>query len=218
MAKEINAPEETLTGLDKLQQVYEKNSTFINGGIVAVLALVLGLLYYTKVMQPKAEAAAQEALFQAQYFFENDEYQLALDSGLLEVSKNYGNTKAGKLAHYYAGISYFNLGDYKSAIFYLKKFKSADELLNALAFGALADAQMETNDVSNALSNYKKAANTTQNEAIAPLLLFKAGLAHELNGKKKEAKDFYNDIKTNYPTSEQAIDIDKYLGRVEAAL
>lgn len=218
MAKEINAPEETLTGLDKLQLVYEKNSTFINGGIIAVLALVLGLLYYTKVMQPKAEAAAQEAIFQAQYYFENDEYQMALDNGLLEVAKKYGSTKAGKLAHYYAGISYFNLGDYSSAIFYLKKFKSADELLNALALGALADAQMETNDVSNALSNYKKAANTTNNEAIAPVLLFKAGLAHELNGKIKEAKDFYTDIKTNYPSSEQAMDIDKYLGRVEAAL
>lgn len=218
MAKEINLPEENLSGLDKLQDLYEKNSTAINVGIGVLLLIVAGIFYYVKVMQPKAEIAAQEAIFQSQYHFENDEYQLALSSGLLDVSKKYGSTKAGKLANYYAGISYFNLGDYNSAIFYLKKFKSKDELLNALALGALADAQMETNDVSGALANFKKAASTTKNDAIAPILLFRAGLAHELNGKKQESKGFYTEIKEKYPNSDQALDIDKYLGRVEAGL
>jgi TolA-binding protein len=218
MAKEINLPEENLTGLDKLQELYEKNSTAINAGLAVVLLVLAGLLYYVKVMQPKAEIAAQEAIFQSQYHFENDEYQLALSSGLLDVSKKYGSTKAGKLANYYAGISYFNLGDYNSAIFYLKKFNSKDELLNALALGALADAQMETNDVSAALSNFKKAATTTKNEAIAPVLLFKAGLAHELNGKKQDANKFYTEIKEKYPNSDQALEIDKYIGRAEAGL
>lgn len=219
MAAEKTPIEETnLSGIDKLQQTYEQNASAINIGLITVLVLVAGLLYYVKVLQPQKEIQAQEAIFQAQYYFEQDSFQMALNNGLIDVASNYGGTKAGKLANYYAGISYFNLGDFNSAIFYLKKFKSDDHLLNALALGALADAQMETGDTENALANYKKSTSTTNNKTIAPILLYKAALAHEINGKNQEAYNFFKEIKETYPNSDQARDIEKYIGRVKASL
>lgn len=219
MAAEKTPIEETnLSGIDKLQQTYEQNASAINIGLITVLVLVAGLLYYVKVLQPQKELKAQEAIFEAQYYFEQDSFQMALNNGLIDVASNYGGTKAGKLAHYYAGVSYFNLGDFNSAIFYLKKFKSNDELLNALAQGALADAQMESGDTENALANYKKSTSTTNNKTIAPILLYKAALAHEKNGKKQEAYNFFKEIKDTYPNSDQARDIEKYIGRVKASL
>lgn len=219
MAAEKTPIEETnLSGIDKLQQTYEQNASAINIGLITVLVLVAGLLYYVKVLQPQKEIQAQEAIFQAQYYFEQDSFQMALNNGLIDVASNYGGTKAGKLANYYAGISYFNLGDFNSAIFYLKKFKSDDHLLNALALGALADAQMETGDTESALANYKKSTSTTNNKTIAPILLYKAALAHEKNGKNQEAYNFFKEIKETYPNSDQARDIEKYIGRVKASL
>lgn len=219
MAAEKTPIEETnLSGIDKLQQTYEQNASAINIGLITVLVLVAGLLYYVKVLQPQKEIQAQEAIFQAQYYFEQDSFQLALNNGLIDVAQNFSGTKAGKLAHYYAGISYFNLGDFNSAIYYLSKFKSNDNLLNALAQGALADAQMESGDTNSALASYKKSTSITKNKTIAPILLYKAALAHEKNGKNQEAYNLFKEIKDNYPNSDQARDIEKYLGRVKASL
>jgi TolA-binding protein len=218
MAEDKKLPEETLTGLDKLQHTYETNSNAINIGLILILLAVSGLLYYLKVAQPKAEIAAQEAIFQAQYHFERDEFQEALNSGLIETGKKYSSTKAGKLANYYAGISYFHLGDFNSAVFYLGKFKTNNDLLKALSTSALADAQMEIGDVSGALKNYKLSAAATKNEAIAPVVLFKAALAHETQGKIDEAIKLYTELKDKYPSSDQANDAEKYLSRANAKL
>ena len=83
---------------------------------------------------------------------------------------------------------------------------------------ALADAQMESGDAGSALSNYKKSTTITKNKTVAPILLYKAALAHEKNGKNQEAYNLLKEIKDNYPNSDQARDIDKYLGRVKASL
>lgn len=220
MAAEKTTIEETknLSGIDKLQQTYEQNATAVNIGLVTVLILVAGFLYYARVLQPQKEIQAQEAIFEAQYYFEKDSFQLALNNGLIDVAQNHGGTKAGKLAHYYAGISYFNLGDYNSAIYYLDNFKSNDDLLNAIAKGVFADALMETGETEKALVNYKKSTTITINETVAPILLYKAALAHEKNGKKQEAYNFFKEIKDTYPNSDQARDIEKYIGRVKASL
>jgi TolA-binding protein len=218
MAEEKNTPEVELTGLDKLQDTYEKNANTINIGLVLLLLVVGGLVYYLKVAQPKAEITAQEALFEAQLYFEQDSFQRALNSGLLEVAQKHGRTKAGRLAHYYAGISYFHLGDYNNAAYYLSRFKTDNDVLRAIAASALADAQMETGDAASALKNYKVSATATKNEAVAPVMLFKAALAHEQQGKTQEAINFFKEIKEKYPNSPQGTDIDKYLGRVEAKL
>lgn len=210
-----NAPAMETSSVEGLQLFFEKNKNALLIGLVAVLLIGTGLFYYKAIHMPKAELEANNAMFDAQYKFEADSFEVALNGngGFLEIIDNHGGTKAGKLANYYAGLCYFNLGNYADAISHLKSFNSSDEVLNSLAIGVLADAQMENGNVDAALSSYKKAANASTNEASAPFLLKKAGLAFEMNDDIKQANAFYTQLKKEFPNTSFAQDIDKYIGR-----
>ena len=68
----------------------------------------------------------------------------------------------------------------------------------------------------NALASYKSAIKTN-NSVFTAAYLLKAGLAAELLGRKDEALGFYNDIKVKYPTTVEAMEVDKYISRLENA-
>ncbi len=70
---------------------------------------------------------------------------------------------------------------------------------------------METNNNAKGIELYKKAAGNEKDNFVSPLYLFRAGLASELNGKTEDAKKIYLDIKSKYPYSQQAREVDKYL-------
>ena len=179
------------------------------------MLLIAAILFYKTMYLPKKEKQANDAMFNAQYYFEQDSFDLALNGpgGFLEIADDFGGTKAAKLANYYAGICYFNLGNYPDAISHLKKFSTSDPVLGSLSIGVLADAQMENGDTNAALGNYKKAANFSDNEAVAPFLLKKAGIAYEMNGDAKQANAFFTKIKEEFPNSDIAKTIDIYIGR-----
>ena len=211
-----------LSQLDKLQNWYEANGKMVNIVVMVVLALILLLIGYKNVYKPKREAAAQELIFKAQYWFEQDSIATALNdpfNGFLTVADSYGGTKAGNLAKYYAGLSYYQLADYANAEKYLGKFCTKhDEVLGGLAIATLADAQMENGKEDAALKNYKKAASFSDNQASTPFLLLKAGLACDYAGKDKEALDFFTKLQNKYPNSSEATQAAKYIAKAEAAL
>lgn len=211
-----------LSQLDKLQNWYEENANIANIVVGVVLLLVLAVIAYKNWYQPKQELAAQNAIFKAQHWFEQDSIAKALNdpsNGFLTVASDFGGTKTGNLANYYAGLSYYNLGDFANAETYLSKFNpKGDEILGGLAIATLADAQMENNKQDAALKNYKKAAEFSENEASTPFLLLKAGMAYDYSGKSKEALGFFTKLKNNYPASSEASEADKYIGKIEATL
>jgi predicted negative regulator of RcsB-dependent stress response len=221
--EEINgagAPAIEANGIESLQHFFEKNKNMLLGGLILFLVVVIGGYYYQNIYMPEAEMSANNEMFAAQYLFEKDSFALALNTegGFLDVIDNHGSTNAANLAQYYAGLCYFNLANYPEAIGHLSSYKTKDEILGAMALGVLGDAQMENGEVDAALASYKIAANFSENEASAPYLLKKAGIAFENNGNNKQAFDFYTKIKTTFPSSELARDIEKYIGRVEAQL
>src|SRR5262249_15074784 len=112
------------------------------------------------------------------------------------------------------GISYLRMGEYDKAIEQLKKYSGSEPIVSAAAYSALGDAYSEKNDMDEAVSYYKKAADAVENNFITPMYLFKAGLALKVQGKKEEALKYFQKIKTNYPESNEGRDIDKYIGLV----
>jgi len=211
-----------LSQLDKLLNWYEENANKVNIAVGVLLVFVLAIIAYKNWYQPKQELAAQNAIFKAQYWFEQDSIAKALNdptNGFLTVADDYGSTKAGNLANYYAGLSYYNLGDFANAEKYLAKFNpKGDQILGGLAIATLADAQMENNKQEAALKNYKKAANFSANEASSPFLLLKAGMAFDYTGNSKEALTFFTKLKNDFPNSIEANEAEKYLGKIEATL
>lgn len=230
--KTIQTPEET-TIFDKeidLQSTYSKAEHFIHDNkskIITILGilglLVLGILLFTNFYLPSQEKKAQADMFMAQQYFEQDSFKVALNGdgnypGFEEIAAGYSFTKASKLASYYAGVCQLNLGNYESAINYLKGYSGKDAVIQAMAYGATGDALAQLNKNPEAITYYKKAAAAANNEFTSALFLLKSGGLMELENDNNGALKAYQQLKEKYPESRQAADIDKYIERVQAKL
>ncbi|MEM6318811.1 MAG: tetratricopeptide repeat protein [Bacteroidota bacterium] len=224
--KKQKQSEETLVDLvevkDSASDFLEDNQKTILGVLAALIIVVGGYIFYNQFVQAPKEKDAATQIVQAQAMFEKDSFALALTNpgggfmGFLDIIDEFGGTAVANSASYYAGISYLHLGQYDAAIDYLNSFDPEGTVLAYTKFGAIGDAYAEKNDFSSAISNYEKAANAGDNEVLASYYLKKVGLLHEKQGQFAEAKAAFQQIKNDYPTSQEGTDIDKYIARVEA--
>lgn len=210
-----------LESLSKAEHFFETNKTKILSVLGAIVLLALAYFTYRSLYLPRQEASAQEQVFAAQRAFDKGNYDVALNGdgnnpGFVQVADDFGSTKAGNLASYYAGICYLNKGEFQKAIDYLSDFEGNDEVVSSMALGAMGDAYTELNDMDTGIDYYKRAANNSRNEFTAPMFLFKAAMASESKGDFGGAKNLYEQIKQNHPESQQARDIDKYIDRAAA--
>ena len=220
--------QETLVDLvearDQAQSFMEKHQNTVFGVLVGLVIVIGGFMAYRFFVQVPKEKESQAQMTQAQYQFERDSFALALtnpgggNSGFLDIIENYGGSKAANLSNYYAGISYLNLGQYQVAIDYLNDFKADGSVLPITKFGAMGDAYSELNDLDNAMKYYKKAVAAGENEFLVTYYLKKLGMLNEKQGKFAESKKYYEQIKTDFPNSAEARDIEKYIARVEAKI
>lgn len=207
--------------LSKSEQFIEKNQKIIVI-VVAVLALlVIGYFGVIRYYIEPREKEAQIQMFQAETYFESDSLNKALygdgnNLGFLDIISDYSMTKSANLAHYYAGICLLKQGDFNESIKHLKKFKSKDFVVGSMAVGAIGDAYVELDQAEKAAGYYLDAANRKKNELTTPMFLFKAGRAYELSGKYKDAVDVYENIRSQYPASNEGRNIEKYISRANA--
>lgn len=209
--------------LNRTEQWFENNSKTLIIALIAIIVVTLGVIGYLKYIKAPRELKAQDEMFMAQRYFQMDSLNLALNGdgnfyGFLDIIDNYGSTKAGNVAHYYAGICYLNLGDFESAIAQLKKFSGKDEIVTAMAIGAMGDAYMEIGDQQKAANQYNKAAKVRTNDFTTPIFMLKAAQTYEMMGDYKNALQGYELLKKEYPLSQESRDIDKYIGRVKEKL
>ena len=229
MAKKKTEEEKDEVIVD-VEQVYSKTEDFINenqnviiGVVGALIAVVVAFYAYNRVYLEPLEEEAHGQMFMAEVYFQKDSFDLALNGdgnylGFLDIADEYGNTSAGNLAHYYAGISYLRSGDYEAAIEELESFDGAGEMLGAVALGAIGDAYMELGDTDAALNSYEEAISASENNFTSPVYLQKAGFAAEKAGKYDKAIDYYTQVKEDYPTTNEGRNADKYIARAEANL
>jgi TolA-binding protein len=211
-----NEPE--VNALDSLQFQYEKNKKTINTAATVILLAVAGFFAWRFYNSSRNEKAAT-AVSYAQRYFESDSASKALNgdgqhSGFLKVMKKFSGTKTANLCHYYAGVCYIKLGDYKNAIKQLEDFDGEGTPVGMAAKGALGDAYMETGKMKDAIEAYEDAAADKDNIALTPMFLYRAGLAYEADKQPKKAADAYRRVRDEFPTSPQARDMDKYLARL----
>jgi tetratricopeptide (TPR) repeat protein len=209
--------EETLSKTEQYIENNQENLVRIVGAIVVVIALFIG---YQKLYIAPMEQEAQADMFMAELYFQKDSFNLALNGdgqylGFIDIADEYSSTKPGKLANYYAGLSYLNTGDFENAIEYLDDFSSDDIILSSLALGCIGDAYMELEDADNALSYYEDAASYTKNEFTTPRYMLKQAMIHESNGDYADALALYKGIEADYKSSREGNGIEKYIARAE---
>lgn len=206
-------------GLSKSEQFIEDNQKPISLIIAIIILVFLSAYSYNSFYKNPLNSKAQDELFVAEQYFEKANYRKALDGddtflGFSEICENYSNTTSGNLAYYYAGISHLRLGEFESAIKKLEKFKSKDPILLSIAKAGIGDAFSEIGQTNESIEYYKKAISVTQNETITPFFLIKCAQAYEKLEDYSNAKSCYTKIKTDFPNSNEAKNIEKFLNKI----
>ena len=212
------------------EQWVARNQNYILSVIGVIAIGVLGYLAYTQFVQKPKEASASNELFYPQQYFDqavnsptdrDSLYNLALNGaegkyGFLDIIDEYKGTKAANLAEYSAGMAYLNMQQYEQAIGHLENYLSDDLILGALAKGGIGDAFTQLGQPQDALSYYEQAINHSDNNYTTPKYLYKAGITALEIGEKQKALQFFQRIKDDFPSVEEASNIDVFIGMAKS--
>jgi TolA-binding protein len=212
----IESPEALAKEINKAQGLVEKNKnllTYIGG---AVLLLVVGYLGYNWYSN-KQDAEGQAALFPLVSKFDTDSTKGLLNE-FIKVADVYGMSKAGNLAHFYAGVVALKEGKYDISIEQLKDFSSTDLLVQARAYSLIGDAYVEKKAYDDAITYYKKAADHKPNKFFTPVYLMKLAGAYEANKNTDNAIEAYSTIIDKYEESQESNLAKKYKSKLEGAV
>jgi tetratricopeptide (TPR) repeat protein len=205
----------------KARDFWGRHGKLITIASVVVIVIVGGWYAYQNFVVKPKEAKAADVIFKAEEYFRLDSVNKALNGdgqswGFLRVISKYGGTDAGNLASFYAGSCYLKLKDYQNAIKYLKKFDGDSKPVQARAYKLLGDAHADLGKNAEALSFYKKAASHFEkDQAVSAEYLFTAAyFADRVMKDQKQAIALYKEVKTKYPSTNQATEADNYLAQL----
>lgn len=232
MSQEVKEPlKETNQGIDlDVEQVYSKTEKYIEDNkkslsiIIGVIIVIVGGYFgYKKLIMEPQELEAQKDMFMAESYFEKDSVDKAINGdgnffGFKYIVDEYSSTKCANLAHYYLGCCYMKKGSYDMAISEFKEFESTDMVLAPIAVGATGDAYMELGKTEEAIEYYMNASKIKSNNFTSPIYLMKAGLAYEDLNNYANALKIYEQIKSEYATTTEGRNIDKYIARAKSSL
>jgi predicted negative regulator of RcsB-dependent stress response len=194
--------------------------------LVVALALVVGLAVfgwnsYARRQTEKASAAFDDALkvFQARIRNPGDQIDPAEVSYLdeknkftdaskkfLEVAGQYGRTKPGQMARYYAALSEIQLKQYPDAEKNLSQIISGgDESLASLAKFQLASVYLQQNKGAQAVDLYKQLQDKPSMLVPKPMAML-ALADYYRKTDPAQATKLYNEVKQQFPDAAQQAD------------
>jgi tetratricopeptide (TPR) repeat protein len=220
---ESNATAESLAaanrgGMDALS----KNKNLILAGLVAVVLLIGGIIWYGSYKDELA-LEAENAAANTFRMFDQDSMRLVLqdDAGrpsVVTLADKYSGTPTGKIARYMAGVAYLDQGNFAKAIEYLDGFSTGDDMITAAAAAALAAAYEGTGDFAKAGREYERAAETNANSQTSPFFLLEAGRCYEQANDNDQALKVYKRLHKQYPTSGENQEAEKHIFRLGGTL
>ena len=220
VTKEDQNLENVQEALNTTSAWIEKNQNTLTWAVTIIVAVVVGVLALnTYVIKPKAVEVSNENAKAVTYFMQGD-WEKALNGddaeciGFQAIADEYKMYQGGKLAALYAGVCYYQLGQYEDAAAYLSKFSAKDLTIEPAALQLLGDAYVQMEEYDKAAKAFEVAANSG-NDLIAPMSLMKAGKVYLELGNNAAAKKAFETVKAQYPTSAEAQDADKYIAIAE---
>ena len=217
MAKNNNHEvDQNIESLSKAESFVTKNNKKIVAAVVFIGAALISF-FGVRSCNEKKTIEGQEAVtaIEQAYLMSADSLSNAAALADLENYINeYGKHAAG-IAVFEAGVAAFELKDYNKAIEHFSAYEGNDPIFNARALACIGDCYVELGDFQKAYENFASAVKAADNE-FASEYAFKAGLVAEKLGNNENALAMYQTVKDQYPNTPRAMDIDKYISRVEA--
>ena len=219
----MNTEEQTTEnqGIESFIQFFEKHKNNAIGVGIALIVLAGGIYYYNDVYTPQQEMEAADSFFMAERYFGLDSLDKALMGdgvhlGMIDIADEFGSTKIGNQASYYAGRILLEQGKFEEALGYLSDVSMDDQIMAAQVITLQGDCYSEMENYKKAGKTYMAAANKRDNQLTTPYALLKAGAAFEQAGSFDDAVDAYQEIEESYPNSRQAEFVKALIARAEA--
>jgi predicted negative regulator of RcsB-dependent stress response len=191
----------------------------VTAALVVALA-IFGWNSYSRRQTAKAAASLDDAMkiFQARirtpgeqvepgeitYIDEKNKYTDA-EKKFTDVANQYGRTKPGQVARYYAALSAVQLKQYPEAEKDLNQLVGADESLAGLARFQLAGIYLQENKDSQAVDLYKQLADKPTVFVPKPMVLLTLA-DHYRKTDPTQAAKLYNEVKQQFPDAAQQAD------------
>lgn len=206
---------------DRAQDFWTRYQKPIMAFGIGIILGVGGYLAYKNFYQAPQEQKAVDQLAKAEEYFRSDSLNLALNGdginpGFLKIADRYENTKAGNLAHFYAGAVLLQQGNAAKAADMLDDFETDAPQIQARAYKLLGDAYAEQGKNGDALDAYKKAANHFEKDEVnaSEYLFMAAYFADRVAKKRDDAVALFKELKEKYPRTEKGFEADKYLAQL----
>ena len=210
----------------KLVAFFKNNEKIIYGvllGILVVVILIVALFRF--IITPRNQKAAEAIMAPIEQYTlglstgDSLTFATALEGneetdGFLNIIDDYGSTKAGNTAKYYAALCYLQQHNYDEALDMLLQYKKKDQNVWYSAQMLIGDLYDEQDDVENAKKYYKHAIKGNT-ELVAPVAAFKLGMLYEREENWNEAYDNYKFIEEKFYNRYTQMGVAKYLERAK---
>ena len=205
----------------KLVAFFKNNEKIIYGvllGIVVIAILIVALFRF--IITPRNQKAAEAIMAPIEQYTlalgtgDSLAFATALDGnedtdGFLTIIDDYGHTKAGNTAKYYAALCYLQQHNIDAALEMLLSYKKNDDNAWYSAQMLIADLYDEQGDVENAKKYYKNAIKG-KTDLVAPVAAFKLGMLFEREENWNEAFNNYQLIEDQYYERYNQMGVAKY--------
>lgn len=210
----------------KLVAFFKNNEKVIYGVLLGILvAVILIVALFRFIITPRNQKAAEAIMAPIEQYTlglstgDSLSFATALEGneetdGFLTIIDDYGSTKAGNTAKYYAALCYLQQRNYDEALDMLLQYKKKDQNVWYSAQMLIGDLYDEQGDVENAKKYYKHAIKGNT-ELVAPVAAFKLGMLFEREEDWNEAYDNYKFIEDKFYNRYTQMGVAKYLERAK---
>lgn len=213
---------------DKLVSTYYKAYGFfeenrshvlIFGG---VLIAIIALVYIYISNRTESNLTSGEQLARIMNFYDQGSYLEAIEgkegtniTGLKKIVDEFGSTENGEHSKIYLANSYSFLGRNDEALKYYEDYSGSNQTYKATALAGQAGIYSDRKEYGKAADLYLKASRVSNDNPSNPEYMLNAGINYLNAGNGEEAKELFETIRKDYPTSTAFREVDRYLSQIQ---
>ncbi len=206
-----------ITTLVKAENFFTLYKKYVTYAVFGIIVLIIVGFVYSNNRKADEEKATME-LTKISSMFQTDQFEIAIKGipeknvmGLQKIVDNYGSSESGEHAKIYLANCYYAMGKIDEALKYYEDFGGSLLELKAAALAGAASCYENKNDYKRAAELFEKAGNKYSSVPSASENLVNAARNYGLIGDKERAKMLLKKVKTEYPQSTEARDVDRLI-------